>query len=297
VGDQQDDARHEHELRPREAEGLDLVPAHEFDAEPEGGGGQQEGLQEVARHRHARTGPDEDRDRHQVEADLVQHRRVHRQGAVRAAGERRRGRRVDGHPPRQRRGRPERQLREEAADPADRRGDRQREDVGVAGGTRVAEQALREHAACVAADERADDAPVAVQQRVRDRHARVDRAAHLVEALPAGDESGAEHAPQQHAQRHEDDPLLEPAAAPELRVVDREADDDREQRQRVVRRDRDRSELPQDGDHGSPHCGRPAGRVSIHRFADERNGAAAGTSSGRTPSTAARDRAGGSPTH
>ena len=73
VRDEQGDTRDEDQLRPGEPERLDLVAAHELDAEPEYGRREQVGLEEVALDRHPRACPQEDADGDDVERDLVQH--------------------------------------------------------------------------------------------------------------------------------------------------------------------------------------------------------------------------------
>ena len=86
MDDQQADERDEHDLRAGEPPRLDLVAAHELDPEAEQAVGEQVRLERVAPDRQQRPAGDDQAEGSGVEADLVQHARVHRPAAARQRG-------------------------------------------------------------------------------------------------------------------------------------------------------------------------------------------------------------------
>jgi hypothetical protein len=198
VEDQQADQRDEDPLGTRQAECLRFVAAHELDEEPEDPCRQQVGPHTVARNGDSIAVAEDDPDGDEIERDLVKHRGMHRDVATRASSERRGRGRAHRHAPRQRGGRSEWQLGQEAADPTDGRRNRDRQEIGVAGRARVPERALEERDREVASSERADDALAAVLDDLAERpvgECRVD-----LEVFPRRDQSCADRTPEDRAE-------------------------------------------------------------------------------------------------
>ena len=191
-------------MRRRQPERLRRIRADELDEEAEDPGREQIELQRFPGDRHSVAPADDDERGHDVEPDLVEHRWMHRAAATGADRKRRGGARGHPHAPRQVRRRAQRQLREEAADPPDDRGHRDRQRVGVARGAGVAERALGERDRDVPAGDRPDDALAAVLDRHAERHAR-GGGDHLG-PLPERDEPRAQAGTEDGGERDPDDP-------------------------------------------------------------------------------------------
>ena len=151
------------------------------------------------------------------EADLVEHARVHRSAAAGAAREGRGRLRRDGHAPWQVGRRPQRELGQEAAEPADGERQRDRGSVVVAGREGVPERPLAQDDRHVAADQAADDAARPVGDDVGDRQI---RRLDLVDDLPARQEPSADRPAGEGGHADDDDLRAEDPVAPERAVVE-----------------------------------------------------------------------------
>ena len=76
--------------------------------------------------------------------------------------------------------------------------------------------------------------------------------------LPGGDQASPDHPADQDGQRGDHDPLVEEAAPAQRAVVDREPDQDRQDREQVVGSQDEAVALPEDRYHRLGHL--PAGR-------------------------------------